>query len=106
MLKFKSQFICDVCGRTITDSHFRIEWGHNSKPTSKNASKFDFVQVCHNDCSYGYKTNSSYPCTFGDIIYDQLPRTANDTNERLEELAQQNPNLSKQIQHIKSNIFE
>ena len=106
MPKFKTSFTCDVCGQKITYPNFRIEWGHTKKHSFENSSKFDFIQVCHEDCSYGIRTISSYPRTYGDIIYDQLPYSAELTNTRLNELSQTNPILSEQIQSIKNNIFE
>lgn len=106
MTKLKKSFICDVCGKKITYPNFRIEWGYNSQPSIKNARKFDFIQVCHESCSYGIRTNPHYPCTFGDIIFDQLPYSPEDTMNRLDELLQQNPNLSIKINQIKDNIFE
>lgn len=106
MSKFKTSFTCDVCGEKITYPNFRIEWGHNFRHELKDSSKFDFIQVCHEDCSYGIKTQPTYPCTFGDIIYDQMPYTPDLTEERLNELSQSNPNLSTKIADIKNNIFE
>ena len=106
MHKFKKSFICDACGGIINDSHFRIEWGHSSQPAPKDSSKFDFIQVCHNQCSYGIRTDPPYPCTFGDIIFDQLPPSADQTNQRLDDLAKSNQNLSSDIKRIKNNIFE
>lgn len=106
MPKFKKSFICDVCGKEIAYPNFRIEWGHNSQHSIEKANKFDFIQVCHEACSYGIKTNPPYPCTFGDIIFDQLPYSPEDTMNRLDELSQQNPNLSTKINQIKDNIFE
>ena len=93
----------------VKKSHIRIlelNGGYNSQPSIKNASKFDFIQVCHESCSYGIRTNPHYPCTFGDIIFDQLPYSPEDTMNRLDELLQQNPNLSIKINQIKDNIFE
>ena len=106
MPEFKTSFICDVCGQKITYPKFRIEWGHTSQPTLENSSKFDFIQVCHEDCSYGIKPKSSYPATYGDIIYAQFPYSAELTNKRLDEMTQQNQNHSEIIKSIKNNIFE
>lgn len=106
MPNFKNTFTCDVCGKKITYPKFRIEWGHNNKPTLENSSKYDFIQVCHEDCSYGINPELSYPCTFGDIIFDQSPYTPEDTYNRLNELSQSNPILFDKIAAIKKNIFE
>lgn len=106
MYKFKKSFTCDVCGKTIEYPHFRIEWGHSTQHAIEDSSKFDFIQVCHEKCSYGIRTNPPYPCTFGDIIFDQLPYSEELTNKRLDELAERNPNLSLNIRNIKNNIFE
>ena len=106
MPKFKKAFICDVCNQEITYPNFRIEWGHTKQPTLKNSSKFDFIQVCHEDCSYGIRTIPSYPCTFGDIIFNQFPYTPELTLKRLNELSKNNPNLSSKIEDIKNNILE
>ena len=51
-----------------------------------------------------YKTDST--CTSGDIIFDQLPYTADATYNRLNELKEENPNLAGKIEDIKDNIFE
>lgn len=51
MPKFKTSFTCDVCGKKITFPNFRIEWGYNKLPESHKAELFEFLQVCHEDCS-------------------------------------------------------
>lgn len=106
MSDFKKTFICDVCGQKITYPNFRIEWGHNFQHEPKDSNKFDFVQVCHDDCSYGIKRIMSYPCTLGDIIFNQISYSPEATERRLNELSQSNPNLSSKITSIKNNIFE
>ena len=60
--------------------------------------------MCHNECSYGYNPDST--CTSGDIIFDQLPYTADATYNRLNELKEENPNLAGKIEDIKDIIFE
>lgn len=105
MKNFKKSFTCDVCGKTITYPNFRIEWGYTKKPHTKNAA-YDFIQVCHEDCCYVINDPSKYPCTIGDIIFDQCGYTAECTYERLDELAEENPALSLDIQNIKDEIFK
>ena len=106
MSEFKKTFICDVCGQKITYPNFRIEWGHNFQHELKDSSKYDFIQVCHEDCSYGIRTQPKYPCTFGDIIFNQMPYTPEVTENCLNNLSLSNPNLSSKIANIKNNIFE
>lgn len=106
MPKLKTSFTCEVCGQPITCPHFRIEWGHTSQPAPCDCSKFDFIQVCHHDCSYGIRTIPAYPATFGDIIFDQPSPSLEDVCNKLDELAQRNPILSEKIETIKNTIFE
>ena len=90
MKNFKKSFICDVCGKKLSSPHFRIEWGNGNTRSRSSKYKYDFIQVCHNECSYGDNPNST--CTSGDIIFDQLPYTADATYNRLNELKEENPN--------------
>ena len=104
MKNFKKSFICDVCGKKLSSPHFRIAWGNGNTRSRSSKYKYDFIQVCHNECSYGDNPNST--CTSGDIIFDQLPYTADATYNRLNELKEENPNLAGKIEDIKDNIFE
>ena len=104
MKNFKKSFICDVCGKKLSSPHFRIERGNGNTRSRSSKYKYDFIQVCHNECSYGDNPNST--CTSGDIIFDQLPYTADATYNRLNELKEENPNLAGKIEDIKDNIFE
>lgn len=106
MVKFKKKFSCDVCGENILYPNFRIEWGHTQVASSSYQQPFDFVQVCHENCSYGILNGNSHPVTFGDIIFDQLPYSPQKTEECLDDLAQNNLQLSETIQSIKAKIFE
>lgn len=106
MAKFKTTFTCDVCGKEITYPKFRIEWGYNKLPESHKAEPFEFIQVCHEDCSYGIKNGKNHPITIGDIIFDQLPYSAEDTKQRLKDLKKDNPLLKDKIKSIKNKLFE
>lgn len=106
MSDFKKTFTCDVCGQKITYPNFRIEWGHNYPHESKDSNKYDFIQVCHNECSHGISRIQKYPCTFGDIIFDQNPYSPEATERCLNQLSLSNPNLLSKIANIWNNIFE
>lgn len=106
MLEFKKTFICDVCGKEITYPDFRIEWGHTTLPSPLKHEPYDFIQVCHDDCSYGILDGYNHPITSGDIIFSQLPYDSQLTNECLNDLSKQNPLLTSKIEDIKKNIFK
>ena len=106
MIKFKKTFTCDVCGEEITYPNFRIEWGYTQLPVPPKHEPYDFIHVCHEDCSYGILNGHDHPITFGDIIFDQLSYTPQMTNERLDKLSEECPLLAQTIQDIKANIFE
>lgn len=85
--------------------HFRIEWGCTVVPSSAKQISFDFIQVCHEDCSYGIRSGSNHPVTFGDIIFDQLPYDADLLNQRLSELSSQHPLLHDSIEGIRNKLL-
>lgn len=107
MCEFKTTFTCDVCGEKIEYPHFRIEWGYNEPRKPKEKKPYEFIQVCHEDCSYGIKNDKGCPSTVGDIIFDQaLQYDAKYIRDRLKELSKDNPLLKDQIKKIKKKIFK
>lgn len=106
-MKFKMSFACDVCGREITPNNFRIEWGTTSSPSRREKKPFDFIQVCHDDCSYGiHNTTDKESFILGDIIFSQFPYDPELTFDRLNELSQDNPEIKEKIEKIKNKIFD
>lgn len=105
-MKFKKTFTCDVCRREITYPDFRIEWGYNTLPSPGNQKTYEFIQVCHDSCSYGVINGNNHPITMGDIIFSQFPYTPESTDDRLDDLSLRNPSLKSKITQIKNNIFE
>jgi hypothetical protein len=93
-------------GEEITYPDFRIEWGHKHLPSPLKHEPYDFIQVCHEDCSYGILNGKNHTITFGDIIFNQLPYSPQLTNKRLDDLSKQNPLLASKIEEIKRNIFK
>lgn len=104
-MKIKETFVCDVCDEPIQYPHFRVEWGRTTPPSSSQKISYDFIQVCHEDCSYGIQTGNNYPVTYGDIIFDQLPYDANLLDQRLNELSLDNPQLRSSIDQIKIKLL-
>ncbi len=105
MIRFNKCFTCDVCGKTITPPHFRIEWGRTPKDISMLSQPMSFIQVCHNKCSYGISIQAGSNVTSGDIIYDQLSLSPQQTDDELTKLSKQYPNLSQRIESIRSKIL-
>lgn len=106
MKEINQSFTCDVCGGKITSPHFRIEWGYNGLSQNQRPRSFDFIHVCHHNCSFGIQNDKNSPITFGDIIFDQNLYSDEDLYNRLDELSQSNPSLSEEIVRIKNKIFE
>ncbi|NNJ32667.1 hypothetical protein [Lacrimispora defluvii] len=100
-----NNLICQVCGKPITYPKFRIEWGYK-KLTSPKPQPFDFIQMCHEDCSWGIQSSSNNPTTFGDMIFDQVSYDASTCRERLDQLLKDNPPLQDSILAIKENLFK
>ncbi len=106
-MKFKTSFTCNVCGKEIASNNFRIEWGFLSRSSVLAKNSFNFIQVCHDDCSYGiHGTIDGNPIVFGDIIFSQLPFSPELTLDKLNELSQDNPVIKDKIKQIKNNIFD
>lgn len=99
-----NNLICQVCRKPITYPKFRIEWGYMSL-TSPRPQHFDFIQMCHEDCSWGIQSSGNHPTTFGDMIFDQIPYSASVCRDRLDELSENNPPLQSSISEIKKVLF-
>lgn len=80
--------------------------GYTQLPEPEQNKSYDFIHVCHDECSYGILGGLNHPITIGDIIFNQLLYTPQLTDEQLTELSKQYPSLTVKIEDIKNNIFE
>lgn len=91
--------MCDVCKKPIeTSIDGRVEW------INRPGNRISDIHVCHNECSSGYNNAG---INVGDIIFKEtyIYGGAQYIYNRLDELEENNPDVSHKVQAVRINLF-
>lgn len=97
-MKYNNKMICKICGKEIAINDARVEW---LKDIHNKFNPKD-IYLCHKECSAGYNSGKAM---VGDFDLNSPIYNEELVFSRLNEMKEQYPYLSNEINEIISKLF-